>query len=157
MKTPFRLDDHPCRTSPLAPPPDGYFDRLPRRVMERVQPTPATEWMGTTWLTALSRPLRTALASVVVLGGFATTFLLSQQLTPSAQPAAANSAEVALANVPRTEMVQYLLASDQRVTLPDLAELPGTADQTVTDSFLQASSAEVQDILDEQPTDDLYL
>ncbi|WP_303312504.1 hypothetical protein [Hymenobacter sp. BT730] len=157
MKTPFRLDDHPRRTSPLAPPPDGYFERLPRQVMERVQPVPAAEGALPGWLLAFSRPMRTALASVVLLGGFATSFFLSQQIVSPQQPVADSSAALALANVPRTEMVQYLLASDQRVTLPDLAELPGTADQTVTDSFLQASSAEVQDILDEQPTDDLYL
>jgi hypothetical protein len=157
MKTPFRLDDHPRRTSPLAPPPDGYFERLPHRVLERVQPAPAAEWAMPGWLLALSRPMRTALASAVLLGGFATSFFLSQQVVSPHQPASEATAAMALANVPRTEMVQYLLASDQRVTLPDLAELPGTADQTVTDRFLQASSAEVQDILDEQPTDDLYL
>jgi hypothetical protein len=125
--------------------------------MERVQPAPAAEMAPAGWLLALSRPMRTALASAVLLGGFVTSFFLSQQVISPQQPVATTTAAMVLATVPRTEMVQYLLASDQRVTLPDLAELPGTADQTVTDSFLQASSAEVQDILDEQPTDDLYL
>lgn len=157
MKTPFRLDDHPRRTSPLAPPPDGYFDRLPRRVMERVQPAPVSEGFLSGWVAQLSRPVRTALASAVVLGGFATSFFLGQAVAPSAPAAQSVSAEVALASVPRAEMVQYLLASDQRVSLPDLADLPSAADQTVTDSFLHASADEVQQALDDQPTDDIYL
>ncbi|QIL75198.1 hypothetical protein [Hymenobacter sp. HDW8] len=71
MKTPFRLDDHPRRPQPpLASPPAGYFDQLPRQIMARVQPEATTESVTWGWLITLSRPLRTALASALVLGAF---------------------------------------------------------------------------------------
>ncbi|TGE28204.1 hypothetical protein [Hymenobacter metallicola] len=152
MNTPFRLDDHTRRPQPLAPPPADYFATLPRQIMARVQPEAAREAALLGWLSALPLPLRTALASVVVLGGFATSFFLSQ---PAVAPATAVSV-AALEAVPRTEMVQYLLATDSRVSLTDLAELPA-ADHTLTDSFLQASPDELQDALDAQPTDETYL
>lgn len=151
MNTPFRLDEHRRRPHPpLAPPPDRYFEQLPRRVMQRVQHEApgAPAWH---WLAALTGPMRTALASVVVLGGFAASFLLS----PSPVPAA--SAGAALAQVPREEMVQYLLASEQRLTLTDLAELPAAATALPTEGYLHASEQEVQDLLDAQPTEDAYL
>ncbi|TGE18925.1 hypothetical protein [Hymenobacter elongatus] len=151
MPTPFRLDDHKRRPQPLAPPPADYFERLPRQIMARVQPS-GREAQAFGWLAALSLPLRTALASVVVLGGFATSFFLSQ---PATGPAATASV-AALEAVPQTEMVQYLLASDSRVTLNDLADLPAT-DRTLTDSFLLASPDELQDALDAQPTEETYL
>lgn len=153
MNTPFRLDEHKRRPQPLAPPPADYFERLPRHIMARVQPAGRSEaTLG--WLAALPLPLRTALASVVVLGGFAASFLLSQSALTSMGPAA--SPVATLEAVPHTEMVQYLLASDSRVTLTDLAELSAT-DRSLTDSFLQASPDELQDALDAQPTDDTYL
>jgi hypothetical protein len=154
MQTPFRLDDHPRRPQPLAPPPDVYFDQLPMRVMQRVRPhTTTSGGAGPRWLAALSVPLRTALAATVVLGGFVGSFLLSQ---PGTFPTTGAASATALAAVPRTEMVDYLLASEQRLTLPDLAELPAT-EQALPDSFLRASPGELQDLLDAQPTEDSYL
>jgi hypothetical protein len=153
MNTPFRLDDHPRRPQPLAPPPDGYFDRLPTQIMARVQPAAEQESTALGWLRALSMPLRTALASVVVLGGFTATFLLNQ---PDTSTTGSHLAHVNLTAVPRTEMVQYLLASDERVSLNDLSELP-VADQDLVQDYLQASPDEVQAALDEQPSEINYL
>jgi hypothetical protein len=150
MNKPFRLDEHRRRPHPpLAPPPDRYFEQLPARVMQRVQPSaPSPAAWG--WLTTLPAPLRTALASVAVLGGFAASFLLGPAApTPSATTAA-------LARVPREELVQYLLASEQRVTLTDLAELPGAA-QHAPLGTLQASPEELQELLDAQLTEETYL
>ena len=144
MTTPFRLDEHPRRPQPLAPPPPGYFDTLPRRVMARVQPAEAEA--GWSWRAALAGPLRPALSSVLVLGGFALTFLLSG-------PAAPTSPGSALAQVPRAELVQYLLANDNRLTLNDLAELSGTGQLTAA-AYLQVSPTELQAALDAQPLDD---
>ena len=153
MKTPFRLDDHPRRPQPLASPPDGYFNQLPMRVMQRVQPASAAGRLPVPeWLAALSAPLRTALAASVVLGGFAASFFLNN---PGTLPVTAGAAG-SLVNVPRTELVEYLLASEQRVTLSDLAELPAT-EQALPEAYLRASPAEVQDLLDAQPTEDIYL
>jgi len=151
MKTPFRLDDHPRRPQSLTPPPDGYFDRLPTQVMARVQPVGAQEAGAFGWLKALSVPVRTALASVAVLGGFAATFLLNQP-----EAATTQLAQASLTAVPRTEMVQYLLASDERVSLTDLSELP-TADQDLVGDYLSASPEEIQAALDEQPAELNYL
>ncbi|OUJ72854.1 hypothetical protein BXP70_16205 [Hymenobacter crusticola] len=120
--------------------------------MARVQPEARQESAAFGWLRVLSMPLRTALASVVVLGGFTATFLLSQ-------PDAATTPRLAHANlaaVPRTEMVQYLLASDERLSTSDLSELP-VADQDLVHDYLQASPAEVQAALDEQPSELNYL
>ena len=150
MHTPFRLDDHKRRPQPLAPPPADYFERLPRQIMARVQPVARPESAVFGWLAALPVPLRTALASVVVLGGFATSFLLSQPASYLAAPVASLEA------VPHTEMVQYLLAADSRLTLNDLAELPATG-PALTESFLQASPDELQDALDAQPLEENYL
>lgn len=149
MNTPFRLADHRRRPHPpLAPPPDRYFEQLPTRVMQRVQSSPPGPAWG--WLTALSTPLRTALASVAVLGGFAASFLLSP--AAAVQP----TALAALAQVSQQELMQYLLASDQRVTLTDLAELPGAA-RSLPAGTLQPSDEEWQELLDAQTSEDLYL
>ncbi|GAB3295491.1 hypothetical protein [Hymenobacter tenuis] len=151
MNTPFRLDEHRRRPQPpLAAPPDRYFEQLPMRIMQRVQPEAPAQEAVWGWLTTLSAPLRTALASVVVLGGFAATFLLSTTPTPPAGPNP-------LAQVPREQMVQYLLASEQRVTLTDLAELSATAQELPDESYLEASPDEVQEALDAQPTEDVFL
>lgn len=150
MNTPFRLDEHRRRPQPpLAPPPDRYFEQLPMRVMQRVQ-TSAPSPVATGWLLALSAPLRTALASVLVLGSFAASFLLSPAAT--VQPLATAS----LAQVPREELMQYLLASEQRVSLSDLAELPGAARNAPTGT-LQASPEELQELLDAQSAEETYL
>ena len=151
MNTPFRLDNHPRRPHPpLAPPPDRYFEQLPRCVMARVQPVAdaAPAW---DWFTALARPWRTALASAAVLGGFAAAFLLS----PAGPQAPAGTAESALARVPHEQLVQYLLASEQRLSLNDLAELPAAS--ASAEAYLQASPTELQDALDAQPTEDYLL
>jgi hypothetical protein len=155
MKTPFRLNEHTRRKQPLAAPPDGYFDQLPLRVMQRVQPTTDADaaWLGFGWLNALSAPLRTVLAASVVLSGFVGSFLLSDSSTSSRT---GSSSSISLAAVPRTEMVEYLLASEHRVTLTDLAELPATT-QSLPETYLQASPDELQEALDAQPTDETYL
>jgi len=150
MKTPFRLDEHPRRPQPLAPPPNHYFDKLPLRVMQRVQPlSPEEQRPSYGWLRTFSAPLRTALAASVVLGAFAGSFLLSQS---SLSPAVGST----LASVPHHELVEYLLASEQRLTLTDLAELPAV-ERVLPETYLQASPAEVQEALDAQPTEDIYL
>ncbi|GAB3835720.1 hypothetical protein [Hymenobacter jeollabukensis] len=159
MKTPFRLDEHPRRPQPpLAPPAADYFDKLPLRVMHRVRPAaePAPLWG---WFASLSAPLRTALASVVLLLTFVGSFWLTSR--PGGLPAAgvarrANAAQ-ALAAVPRAEAVQYLLSdAAPRVTLADLADTH-VAERALTADFLPGTDAEIQAALDEQPSLDVYL
>ncbi|GAB2941123.1 hypothetical protein GCM10027048_01970 [Hymenobacter coalescens] len=162
MKTPFRLDEHPRRPQPpLAPPPVDYFEKLPRRVQQRVQPAPAAPLLG--WLAALSAPLRTALASAVLLLGFAAAFWFTAR--PAASPELATapagftapSTSLALAAVPRAEAVQYLLSdAAPGLSLAELADTP-VADRDLTADFLPGTDAEVQAVLDEQPSLDVYL
>ncbi|NVO31148.1 hypothetical protein [Hymenobacter lapidiphilus] len=152
MNTPFNLDEH-RRSRPrptLAPPPERYFEQLPMRVMQRVQGAPAATAPGWGWLAALTAPVRNALASTVILGGFAAAFWL----TPAA-PLAANSD--ALAYIPQEQLLSYLLTTDQRITLVDLAEVPGTASATPASTYWQASPTELRELLDEQSADESYL
>ncbi|WP_345224489.1 hypothetical protein [Hymenobacter koreensis] len=159
MKTPFRLDDHPRRPQPLAPPPDAYFDKLPLRIMQRVQPAETTPAFG--WLLALSAPLRTALASVVLLLGFVGAFWLTgapQRVSrPVAEAAPAASASQVLAQVPQAEVAQYLLSdAAPQLALLDLAET-SVADQDLTHAFLPGSADDIRAALEDQPTEDIYL
>lgn len=164
MKTPFRLDEHPRRPlPPLAPPPEDYFQQLPQRVMRRVQPAApeASPLLG--WLSALSAPLRTALASVLLLLGFAVSFWLvsgpGRPQAPASMAAAPLTprAAQALAAVPPAEAVQYLLSdAAPRVTLADLADTR-VAERPLTAEFLPGTDAEIQAALDEQPSLDVYL
>jgi hypothetical protein len=149
MKTPFRLDEHPRRSQPLAPPPDHYFQQLPLRVMQRVQPIAPSASHG--WLSALSAPLRTALATSVVLGAFVGSFWLSESVL-----APVPTTPDALAAVPHQEMIDYLLASEQRLNLTDLAELPAV-ERVLPETYLQASPDELQAALDAQPAEDTHL
>jgi predicted lipoprotein len=133
-------------------------------VMQRVQPQEAADaapLFG--WLAGLSAPLRTALASLLVLVAFVGAFWLMRPavVTPVVSPAAlarANAApEKTLAAVPRTEVVRYLLSdAAPRLTLNELAETP-LADRDLTPSFLPGSDADVQAALDEELMADVYL
>ena len=151
MKPTFKLDAHPRRPRPLlSEPPAGYFDQLPMQIMARLPQAEAREAAaGWRWLAFLSPALRTSLASVAVLGGFAASFFLSG--TPPLVPATASTAS--LDAVPRTELVGYLLTSGARVENSDLALLTA-ANPGLANGFLHASEDELNDALDAQPSDD---
>ncbi|WP_310395459.1 hypothetical protein [Hymenobacter sp.] len=152
MKPSFKLDAHPRRPRPLlSEPPAGYFDQLPTRIMARLPQADARETSADWgWLGLLSPALRTGLASVAVLGGFAASFYLSGP--PPAGQGAATAA--ALDAVPHTELVGYLLTSGARVENADLAALTA-ADPGIANGFLQASDEELTEALDGQPSEDL--
>jgi len=149
MKTSFKLDAHPRRSHPLSEPPAGYFDKLPTHIMARL-PQAEARAAAPGWLAWLTPALRTSLASVAVLSGFAASFFLSG--TPRLVPATATRAP--LDAVPRTELVGYLLTSGARVENSDLAVLTA-AHPNITKGFLQASDEELTDALDAQPSEDL--
>lgn len=158
MNTPFRLDEHRRHPQPpLTAPPEDYFHQLPARVMQRVQPAAESAPL-LSWLTALSAPLRTALASVVLLLTLVSSFWLnSRPSQPVARPAVGAAAEQALAAVPRAAAVQYLLSdAAPRLTLADLADTH-VAERDLTAEFLPGTDADIQAALDEQPSLDVYL
>ena len=151
MKPSFKLDAHPRRPRPLlSEPPAGYFDKLPTQIMARLPRAEARDAApGWGWLGLLSPALRTGLASVAVLGGFAASFYMSG--TPQLVPATASTAS--LDAVPRTELVGYLLTSGTRVENADLAVLTA-AHPGIAKGFLHASEDELNDVLDSQPSED---
>ncbi|HEX8504016.1 MAG TPA: hypothetical protein VF630_01510 [Hymenobacter sp.] len=149
MKPPFKLDAHPRRPRPLlSEPPADYFDKLPTQIMARL-PRPEARAASPGWLAWLTPALRTGLASVAVLGGFAASFYLSGP--PAASPAAATAS---LDAVPRTELVGYLLTSGARVENADLDAL-AAANPGLTNGFMQATEAELTEALDAQPSEDI--
>ena len=149
MKPAFKLDAHPRQPRPLlSSPPADYFDKLPARIMARLPQTEErTPAWG--WLSFLTPALRTGLASVAVLGGFAASFYMSG----SAPLVSATASTASLDAVPRTELASYLLNSGARVENSDLATLTASH-PNVANGFLQASDDELNDVLDAQPTDD---
>jgi hypothetical protein len=151
MKTAFKLEAHPRRPRPLlSEPPAGYFDKLPTQIMARLPQADARETtISRGWLSFLSPALRTGLASVVVLGGFAASFYVSgtAPLVPTTAPTAALDA------VPRTELVGYLLTSGARVENTDLAILTA-AHPGIAKGFLLVSDDELNDVLDAQPSEE---
>lgn len=148
MKPAFRLDAHPRRPRPLlSAPPADYFDTLPTYIMARLPQVDERRAWG--WLALLSPALRTGLASVVVLGGFAASFYMSG----SAPLVPATASTAALDAVPRTELANYLLTSGARVETSDLAKLTA-AHPNIAKGFLRVSDEELNDALEAQPTDD---
>ena len=152
MKPPFTLDAHPRRPRPLlSDPPAGYFDQLPRQVMARLPQAAAPAATGWRWLAWLSPALRTGLASVAVLGGFAASFYLSG---PQAAGPVAATAAPSLDAVSHTELVGYLLTSGTRVESSDLAVLTA-ANPSIAKGFLTVTDEELTAALDDQPSEDL--
>lgn len=149
MKPAFKLDTHPRRPRPLlSSPPADYFDKLPTRIMARLpQAEKRTSAWG--WLSLLSPALRTGLASLVVLGGFAAFFYMSG----SAPLVPATTGTAALDAVPRTELANYLLTSGVRVETSDLATLTA-AHPNIAKVFLRVSDEELAQALDAQPSND---
>ncbi|MBF9236547.1 hypothetical protein I2I05_03980 [Hymenobacter sp. BT683] len=152
MKPPFKLDAHPRRPRPLlSEPPAGYFDQLPLRVMARLPHPDASEATAVwRWLSQLSPALRTSLASVAVLGGFVVSFYLSGP--PAVRHFAAPTAS--LNAVSHAELVGYLLTSGAQVESADLAVLTA-AHPSITQGFMEATDAELTEVLDAQPSEDL--
>lgn len=151
MKPSFKLDAHPRRPHPpLSGPPAGYFEQLPTQIMARLPQAATRPAAGWRWLALLSPALRTGLASVTVLGGFAASFYLSG---PADAPAVAGVATTALDAVPRAELVGYLLTSGAHVENSDLAVLTA-GHPNLTKGFLHASADELTEALDAQPSDD---
>ena len=148
MNTPFRLDQHPRRPQPLVAPPAGYFEQLPTRIMARV-PRPAAERPaapGWEWWLALPGAWRTSLAASVLLMGFVAAFWL---VGSPAAPAAVASLDA----VPKRELVSYLLDSGAAVETSDLAVLTA-AHPAATLHFLRPSAAEIDEMLDAQPSEE---
>ena len=142
MKPNFNLDD--LKRENVYRVPEDYFDRLPSRIMQRVQTAPPETSEASSWL---PKPLRLTLAGSGFAAVFATVFLLNTQENTQPQ-------SDFLAQVPQTEIVNYLLASEQ-MERSDLALLNPT-DQDFTHEFIAANTAEIRRELEEMPLDEPY-
>jgi hypothetical protein len=147
MNAPFRLDEHRrAWPQPLSAPPAGYFDKLPTRIMTQVQP-PAARPSLLTWLSQVPTSLRTGLASTLLLGTFAASFWLGAGPVSRPELASAN-----LDQVPRAQLVDYLMTGEAHVDLNDMTELT-PAQLGLTKQYLQPSAQELTEALDAQPAE----
>jgi hypothetical protein len=145
MNAPFRLDEHRrAWPQPLSAPPAGYFDKLPTRIMAQVPP-PATPSALLSWLDRVPTSLRTGLASTLLLGTFAASFWLGAG--PASSP---DLASARLDQVPRTQLVDYLMTSEAPIDLAEMAELVPTQ-LSFTTQYLRPSAQELTEALDAQP------
>ncbi|MFC5271608.1 hypothetical protein [Adhaeribacter terreus] len=142
MKPKFNMEE--LRRENVYNVPENYFDKLPNRIMQRVtaSPTETSEVLG--WL---SKPVRLALAGSGFAAVFATVFMLNMNQNETMQGDL-------LAQVPETEIVNYLLASEQ-MDRSDLAVL-NAADQDFTHEFIAANTTEIRQELEEMPLDETY-
>ncbi|KAA9332715.1 hypothetical protein [Adhaeribacter soli] len=141
MKPNFNLED--LKRENVYNVPENYFDRLPNRIMQRVSASSPETSEAKSWLPA---PLRLALAGSGFAAAFATVFMLNQ-------PPEFPQVDL-LASVPQTEIVNYLLASEQ-LDRSDLTSL-NIADQNLTAEFINANDTEIQRELEDEPIENLY-
>ncbi|WP_242927321.1 hypothetical protein [Pontibacter vulgaris] len=125
MNKDFKLSDIPKHN--IYQVPEGYFDRLPMRVMERTTATGNQHHSPV--YTSLWQALRVAVAPFILLLVFVGAYFLS---TPTQK-----AGNASIANLPDQEIVDYLTTYAQ-VEATDLAEL-SVADKDITSDFLNIS------------------
>ena len=141
MKPNFNLED--LKRENVYNVPDAYFDKLPNRIMQRVTATAPETSEAKSWLPIR---LRLTLVSSGFAAVFATVFMLNQAPeTPQGD---------LLASVPDTEIVDYILASNQ-LERTDLVSLNIPA-QNLTAEFMNVNQQEIQTELEDAPIENLY-
>src|SRR5688572_18878714 len=141
MKPNFNLED--LKRENVYHVPENYFDKLPNRIMQRVTATMPETSEAKGWLPA---PLRLALAGTGFAAVFATVFMLNFQETET-------TFSGQLAQVNETEIVNYLLASEQ-LDRSDLTAF-NVSEQDFTAEFIGANETEIQQELENEPIEDL--
>ncbi|WP_276496782.1 hypothetical protein [Pontibacter litorisediminis] len=127
MKKEFKLSDIPKRNPYQAP--DGYFDRLPMRVMERTAAQEQAAWLP---LPKLWQPLRLALAPLVLL------LLVFVGVYYNSVPDAQESQIMNLTAVSDAEIVNYL-STYATIETTDFAELNTLREQELPAEVLNVS------------------
>lgn len=136
MKKDFKLSDIPKRNPYQVP--EGYFDRLPMRVMER---TAAREQEQASWLPNLWQPLRLAVAPLLLLLlVFVGVYFYSMPEEPEQQI-------VNLATVSDSEIVDYL-STYTTVETTDFAELNTLREQELPADVLNVSATAAEEELE---------
>ncbi|MDX5438131.1 MAG: hypothetical protein LPK03_13095 [Pontibacter sp.] len=130
MKEDFKLSDIPKRQPYQVP--DGYFERLPMQMMEHV----AADEQKPAWQQLWWRPLRLAVAPLVLLLMFVGVYFLNTPEQPEAQL-------VNLASVSDTDIVDYL-STYATLETTDFAELNTLQEQELPAEFLNVSATEAE-------------
>lgn len=142
MKKEIRLNDIPKRNVHQVP--EGYFDRLPARIMER---TAAREHVSATpWYAALWRPARLAAAPLILLLLFIGVYYFTIRQEPL-------YTGVAFASLTEDEIVEYL-DTYARIEDADLAEY-SVADQELTADYLNITSTAAEEELEYYDLNDI--
>ena len=143
MKKDIRLSDIPKRNVHQVP--EDYFDRLPARIMERTasrEHITATAWYATLW-----RPVRYAMAPLILLLLFVGTYYFNMQQE--------SMAPVTVASLSDEAIVNYL-NTYARVETLDLEEHLA-ADQELASDFLNVSATAAEEELEYYKLNDLDL
>ncbi|MBD1397153.1 hypothetical protein H9Q13_08260 [Pontibacter sp. JH31] len=117
--------------------PEKYFDRLPMQIMER---TAGAGYTPAPWYVAALKPLRLALAPLVLLLVVGVVYFTQLKDQPEQQV-------VNLATVTDTDIVDYL-STYAVLESTDLAELTSLSDQEMTAEFLNVSSKAAEEELE---------
>ncbi|OKL39949.1 hypothetical protein [Pontibacter flavimaris] len=136
MKKEVKLSDIPRRNPYQVP--EGYFDRLPMRVMER---TAAREQEQVAWLPNLWRPLRLAMAPLLLL------LLVFVGVFYYSMTAGQEKQLMNLARVSDTEIVDYLSAYTT-IETTDFAELNTLREQELPADVLNVSATAAEEELE---------
>ena len=142
MKPKFNLEE--LKRENVFNVPENYFDKLPNRIMQRVtvssESTESVTWVPASW--------KIALAGSGFAAVFATVFMLNFN---DPQPDFSGQ----LAQINDTEIVNYLLASEQ-LERSDLV-LFNASEQDLTHEFIMADDAAISEVLEEETIDETYL
>jgi hypothetical protein len=120
MEDKFKLENLPKGN--IYQVPEGYFEKLPSVIMQRIEPAEPKE--NRPWFSLWPYSFRVALATLVT-GGFLAAGIYLNQPSASEPASSASLAETSneeLGEIPNEEIMQYLLASGQ-VDPMDVAEL----------------------------------
>lgn len=141
MKKDMKLSDIPKRHVHQVP--DGYFDRLPMRIMER---TAAREQVAATaWYASLWRPVRYAVAPLILLLLFVGVYFFNTQQE--------QQVGITVASLSDEEIMNYLNSYAQ-VETADFED-HSVADQELTADFLNVSSITAEEELEYYKINDI--
>ena len=142
MKKEFKLENLPKHNVYKVP--ENYFDRLPMRVMER---TASAGKQEQAWLPSLWKPVRLAIAPLILLLVFVGVYFFNMEEPHQPQP-------YAMSSLAEQEIVHYLNNSED-LESADFAELSALSDQEFMAEFLNISSTAAEEELEYYHTSDI--
>lgn len=145
MKKDLKLSDIPKHNMYQVP--EGYFDRLPMRVMERTATADAPQGF---FSTMLWKNLRVAIAPLILLLVFAGIFFMNTSRQQEPQ-----FVSYGVADIPETEIMDYLHTFAQ-LESNDFVELSFT-EQDLTSDFMNISPKMAEEELEYHQLEEINL